>query len=320
MAKRRVAIIGLLLCLCLCLLPCGVQAASTSDAGELIDPDRDCTLTILYSFAQNGLEHISVELYHVANASAEMQYHLTEMFSASGLVLNGIRTAGEWDVIRTSLESFVLANAINADLVATTDAEGLVHFASLTPGLYLAIPKSTAEELPCSFHPALIALPGLNGDGNWQYDISVAAKYTIPTEPEDEIPFRVLKLWKDGDDPTKRPVSIEVEIFRDGKAVEKVLLSEKNNWSYSWMAAADGADWMVVERNVPEGYTVTVEDRTTSFILTNRLSPDETPDDPPKTGDTPRILFYVVLMCISGAILIFLGLTGKKNRYEDERS
>lgn len=90
---------------------------------------------------------------------------------------------------------------------------------------------------------------------------------------------------------------------------------------------------MVVERNIPSGYAVTLEERTTTFILTNTLNPDDPPpddpppddpppdapppDDPPdspKTGDSPHILLYAVLMYVSGVALILLGITGKRKR------
>ena len=125
-----------------------------------------------------------------------------------------------------------------------------------------------------------------------------------------------------------RPQSIEVEIFRDGVSYQTVTLSEGNIWSYAWTAENDGADWMVVERNLPVGYTVSVEAQGATFILTNTRLPDvppvedppfdpDTPDvpspsDSPKTGDTPHILLYTVLMYVSGIILILLGITGKK--------
>lgn len=110
-------------------------------------------------------------------------------------------------------------------------------------------------------------------------------------------------------------------------------LSEDTHWSYTWTTKDDGANWMVVERNIPSGYAVTLEERTTTFILTNTLIDDPPPDDPPpdspppdevlpddplpespKTGDSPHILLYTVLMYVSGVVLILLGITGKKKR------
>ena len=121
----------------------------------------------------------------------------------------------------------------------------------------------------------------------------------------------MLKLWKDEGHENSRPESIEVEIFRNGESYEIVTLSQENNWTYRWTAPADGAQWMVVERNIPEGYTVTVESRSTTFILTNSIPKDPTPDTP-QTGDSTNILSAVVLLNLSGMGLILLGIFRKR--------
>jgi hypothetical protein len=69
----------------------------------------------------------------------------------------------------------------------------------------------------------------------------------------------------------------------------------------------------VVERNVPQGYTMTVEERQSTFVLTNTWNSTD-PNDPPKTGDTTNILLYVLIMAGAGSLLIILGITGKKLR------
>jgi hypothetical protein len=190
--------------------------------------------------------------------------------------------------------------------------------------------RASQDDLARSFHSALVALPGLDADGDWQYQISAAAKpETIPpSAPDEYISYKILKLWKGDEGLEERPNNIEVEIFCDGNLVETVILSEENHWSYSWRAKDDGANWTVVERNIPEGYTMTLEERGTDFVLTNALVPDvpdvpDAPDAPesppavpPKTGDTSNILLYAVLMFVSGAMLIILGITGNRNRYE----
>jgi hypothetical protein len=71
----------------------------------------------------------------------------------------------------------------------------------------------------------------------------------------------------------------------------------------------------VVERNVPQGYTMTVEERQSTFVLTNTWTPayPDDPGKPPHTGDTSNILPYVLLMIGAGSVLIILGVTGKKS-------
>lgn len=362
MAARRMGIIALLLCVCLCLMPIRALAVSTADALEPVSTERECSLTLSYTCNGMAFSGVTVKLYQIAELSAAVRYTLTDPFASSGLLLNGIQSVGEWDVVRTTLESYILANGIRENRSAVTDGRGQVSFENLNPGLYLAVVgRAVQDGLSCSFKSALVSLPGLDEDGRWKYQVTVASKSEVTPppgpgpgpdpdpKPEDKIQWKVLKLWKGDSGRSDRPQHIEVEIFRDGISYQTVILSEENNWSYSWTAKDDGADWMVVERNVPAGYTVMVEERAAAFVLTNTYLPDVPPEEPPspdvppteeppqeppqeedfpeeeppkeppsgsapKTGDTPHILLYTALMYVSGIVLILLGITGKRKR------
>lgn len=315
MAKRRVAVIVFLLCLCLSWLPCYAQAASTADAKEPISPDKDCSLTIAYRYDEQSFSNHPVRLYKIADVSADFQYTLTAPFANSGLILNGVRSVSEWNVIRSTLETHILTYDVDADLTGVTDQDGQVCFQALKPGLYLAITEQVIQhDWIYAFDSALVALPGLSADGLWQYEVAVTSKSKAipPAETDEDVEFKVLKLWKGDNGRSDRPQSIEVEIFRDGVSYQTVILSEENHWTFSWFAKDDGASWKVVERNVPTGYTMMVEERETSFVLTNTRPPDK--PDIPQTGDTTNIMLYFVLMNVSGIMLIILGIAGKRKR------
>ena len=321
MAERRLGIIALLLCACLCVMPYTAWAASTTDAREPVAVDRECTLTIAYSHDGTAFPDQRVQLYHIADVSADFQYTLTAAFAETGLILNGIQTNGEWKVIRTTLESYIVATKVAPSQTTATDESGKAAFSKLTPGLYLvSAVRVTRENTEYFFDSALIAVPGLGEDGLWQYDVAVSAKSEIlpPTEPDEEIQLKVLKLWKGDEGRPSRPKSIEVEIFRDGTSYGIVKLSEENNWSYSWSAKADGATWTVVERNVPDGYTMTVGERETTFIITNTYQ-DLPKPPPPQTGDTANTLLYTILMYVSGTMLILLGVARKRRRHDETK-
>ena len=318
MAKRRMGIIAFMLCVCLFLMPCQAQAASTTDAKEPISTEQDCSLDISYCSGGIAFSELPVRLYKIADVSADFQYTLTSSFEKSNLILNGIQTVGEWNVIRSTLETHILANDVAADINGITDAEGKASFGALKPGLYLAITdRVTQDNMTYAFDSALIALPGLDTDGLWQYQVEVTSKSQIipPSEDDEEIEYKVLKLWKGDNGTSARPTTIEVEIFRNGASYQTVTLSEDSHWTYIWSAKDDGSDWKVVERNIPTGYTMTIEERETSFTLTNTYNRD-VPDnpDPPQTGDTSNIMLWFILMIISGSMLIILGITGKRNR------
>lgn len=319
MINRKIGITVLLLYICFHLMLYPVMAASTSDAVEPIIPENECALTISYCYAETAFSGVEVKLYRVAEVSADFRYTLTQHFAASGLILDGIRTTGEWNVVRSTLETHILANNIAPEFTSVTNEDGLVSFEALRTGMYLAITGRTEQDdLRCQFDSALIALPGLGSDGRWQYQVSVNAKGEIlpPIDPDEEVEFKVLKLWRGDENRDSRPQSVEVEIFRDGISYKTVILSEENHWTYSWSAKDDGSQWTVVERNVPQGYTMTVEERQATFVLTNTWSPTypDDPSRPPQTGDTTNILLYVLLLLASGSMLTILGVTGKKSR------
>lgn len=319
MAGRKLRAIVLLFCFCLCALHCPALAASTTDAQTPIDIQKDCTLTIAYTYDGTAFPGQTVKLYKVADVSADFQYSLTSAFATSDLILNGIQTNGEWDTVRTTLDAYILANNTEPDKTVVTDEVGKANFDALKPGLYFASAVHIQQDdLRCFFTPALIALPGLDIDGYWQYQVAVSAKPGTlpPIEPGKKTELKVLKLWKGDEGQTDRPNSIEVEIFRNGISYETVVLSEENHWSYSWTVDADGATWKASEKNTPSGYTMTVAEKENAFIITNtRLEPIITP--PPLTGDTFNVLPYAVAMFLSGSMMILLGIIGKRKRYAE---
>ena len=298
MAKRRMGIIAFLFCVSLFLIPCNARAVSTLDAAEPIVPETDCSLTLSYVRDGTAFANVPVKLYKIADVSAQAQYTLTSSFLSSSLVLNGIQSVGEWDVLRSTLEAHILANAITPDFSAVTNQTGLVSWPSLETGLYfVSTVDAVQNNLQCCFESALIVLPGLNTNNLWQYQLTVSPKSEVlpPIGPDgpgtnQEVQFKILKLWKGDSGLATRPPSIEAEIFKNGTSYQIVTLSEENHWSYSWTVEDDGSNWIVAERNVPTGYSVTVEERRTTFILTNTYSKtpppgDDEPNDPPGKED-----------------------------------
>ena len=319
MRNRKIGIIVFLLCFCFHLMPYSVMAVSTSDAVEPIIPEKECSLTISYCYGETAFSGVEVKLYRIAEVSADFKYTLTQPFKASGLILDGIRTAGEWNVVRSTLEAHILAYNISPEVTAVTNEAGQASFDDLQTGMYLAIVSQVEQDdLHYRFDSALIALPGLGSDGRPQYQVSVNAKGEVlpPVDPDENVELKVLKLWRGDENRNVRPESIEVEIFCNGISYETVILSEENHWAYTWFAKDDGSTWTVIERNVPQGYTMTVEERQSTFVLTNTWTPTypDDPGKPPQTGDTSNIMLYVLLMIGSGSMLIILGITGKKSR------
>ena len=315
MMNKKIGIIAL--ALCFCLLPFGAHAASSANAMEPIVPDRTCSLTVSCCYGEMAFQDVEVKLYRIAEVSADSQYTLTQSFASSGLDLNGVQGSSQWNVIRTTLEAHILSCNVAPDAILKTDQHGQVHFDALSTGMYLAvIDQVTQDDWDCCFDSAMVSLPGLGQDGRWQYVVTVNAKAEMlpSVKPDGDLQLKALKLWKGDEGRTDRPASVEIEIFRDGNSYQRVVLSEENHWSYTWQIKDDGSRWSVVERNIPDGYMVTVEEREAAFVLTNTRTstPPDAPVIPPKTGDSANIMLYVLLMTVSGAMLILLGVARKR--------
>lgn len=309
---KKTAVLCVLLCFCVCFVPCGVYAASTADANALIDTSHECSLTLEYNRPDAVLGGFAAELYLVADVSADMCYTLTDAFASTRLAVNGITSSDEWKTVRTTLESFVAAYKPEPAQSVNADENGSVVFTGLNPGLYFVMPVSPDDNgIVYFFDSLIVSVPGLDDGGDWIYDVTVSPKASAVAWGAHE-EYKVVKLWRDSGDMQTRPAEITVDIMRGGNVVKTVVLSAENNWSYSWSTANKGDVWQVCEKDVPDGYVMTVEKHSTVFSIIN-AEPDA--PSPPPTGDTFDVGFYIALMCVSGLVLmLFSALPKHKGR------
>ena len=152
------------------------------------------------------------------------------------------------------------------------------------------------------------------------------------------------------DDGGEAPVSVTVELLRNNRVHEEVTLDEDNDWSHTWTHLNDRYNWKVREADVPDGFTAEISHRGTTWTITNDdlpedpetppeepdepdepdtpedpVTPDEpdvpdtpdTPDEPntpneptlPQTGQNWRLVW---ILAITGAVLVLVGILGKK--------
>lgn len=95
----------------------------------------------------------------------------------------------------------------------------------------------------------------------------------------------VRKVWDDNGDPS-RPQSVTVHLLRDGEKFATQVLSERNQWTYTWDLLDDlnedyeGYTW-TVEEEVPTGYTSKITRDGNTFTITNSNDYEPEPDVPP---------------------------------------
>ncbi len=282
--------------------------AATSDANEAVVLDQPCSLEVVYKTNEVAFSGLNVTIWQVAVLHEDFTYTAHEDFAPYAIDLASLKTTSEFDRAATTLYGCAVADGIGG-LTTRTDAEGKAVFTGLSCGLYLVAPIRIDNTY---FSAMLVAVPGIDAEGSWVYDVtSIPKSETKPTDPTDptdppdtnDVKYQVNKLWKDQGYEAERPQSVTVQIYRDGVFVEEIILSDENDWTYQWTAADDGSFWTVVERDVPEGYTMTVTEKAFSFIIENRRPSDQ---HAPQTGDNSNITLYLALMALSLTGLVTL--------------
>jgi LPXTG-motif cell wall-anchored protein len=103
--------------------------------------------------------------------------------------------------------------------------------------------------------------------------------------------MQVAKIWLDTGFENNRPNQIEAQLLRNGEVYDTQTLTKDNNWRYTWYDLDGQYIWKVLEKEVPKGYTLSLETEGYRAIMTNKIVPEnssssdntsstETPEDP----------------------------------------
>lgn len=292
MRKSSNRILSCVLCLicALALFPTWAFAAGP------VDTEKSVTLAIDYRHDGSPVSDAHFDLYRVANIDAYAAFTPTDDFVNAKVDL-GDRSEEAWRALAETLSAYVAGNGLASLDSGETNAAGALTFPNqasrLMPGLYLVVGQKLVQNgYTYTTEPFLICLPNLNPETDaWEYAVTAQPKHTRtenPPSPQDETTSRkVTKVWE-GDVSQDRPEAIAIRLLKDGAVYDAVTLSEENDWSYSWenLPKYDENDsliaWSVME-DVPDGYTVRVEEDGAIFFVTNSHSPNESPDKTKRT-------------------------------------
>lgn len=326
MKNYMLRFVGVLLCLAMFLQPlCSFAAENNSS------PKGSLTLT----YAKDGVtfSELEIKIYRIAQRKNDGSFEKVSPYDKYPVRVTNVSSQVEWNEIAETLQGYVEADQIQPYMSKETDETGKVVFEGLEVGLYLVSGISVeTSDATYNFHDFVIYLPKIE-DGSYQYDVSAKPK-SSKTEPiKKETAYKVLKLWKDEEKEQDRPEEITVDILKEGVLAETVVLNSANNWMYTFSSLDTKDVWSVVERNVPEGYAVKVTQKDTTFILINTWEepdveepdveepdmqgpdveePDveepQKPTDKPQTGDIAPLRLWMTTFCLSGLVLIVLGV------------
>ncbi len=284
-------------------------------AASAVDISKPCSLTV--SFAPNGerAQNVRFNLYHIANYNKNGIFVLTEKYKSLPIDVQKTSTDHLRKLI-TTIDGYIAANKISADKSGVTDENGVASFANLKAGMYIVrgekFSSSSGTYKPATF---MVTLPSENSKGNLNYNVTSEPKWE--SESVGYVNLEVLKLWDDDSNPN-RAKSVTVELYVDGILFDTVVLDGASNWRYRWYNLPANHEFLVREKNVPAGYSVTVEKQGNRFVITNSKTDNvDSPSDGTTSDDTKLpvtgVLWWPVpvLICL-GLVLLILGFSRRR--------
>ncbi|MBE6037805.1 MAG: Cna B-type domain-containing protein [Anaerofustis stercorihominis] len=116
----------------------------------------------------------------------------------------------------------------------------------------------------------------------------------------------VKKVWDD-DNSKDRPESVKVNLLGDGEVVETVVLSDENDWTYTWETLDDRYTWSV-EEVVPKDYSVSYRVNGEVVTITNTTT----------LIFTGQVDWPVYVLGTLGVMMMFLGIIIMRKKKENE--
>lgn len=164
-------------------------------------------------------------------------------------------TDQDWLDEAKTLSDWIVDKKETFEPAGVTTWNGTFSFSGLSNGLYLLrsddrqkIDNGGDESNDSTYYspvPMFIQVLNENVTG-----ISVKAK------EENVRSFRVTKVWANDSDKTAlRPAQITIERLYGGEKYDEQVLSDDNNWTYSWEAAEDQLEKEWTVREVPDDST-----------------------------------------------------------------
>ncbi len=203
----------------------------------------------------------SFSLYRIADIN-QNGYSFTEEMSGYQVELTSEAAAD-------TLSAYIQRDNLTPLRTAVSGDERKVVFDSLTDGVYLIVGERLSKDKKVyAIKPALISVPRYIGSQE-QRSVTVDCKYEVHDAGKKYIDISVIKVWK-SDEGQSRPRSVTVQLLRDGFVYDIAILNSSNSWKYAWKNLSVAYEWKVVEKEVPSGYKVKIEnDGAVSFTITN---------------------------------------------------
>ena len=296
--------------ICFALLPFSAYAVSVDIAGSI-------TINALDSETRVPIKDAKFRIYHIADASVSgetIRFKYTKDFENNGMKLNNLSD------VYLSMHLMAYAQKNNLKYTEkTVDDSGRVVFSDLKCGSYLIVPVET-ENGYLNSSPFIVSIPLKDEiSKQWIYNVSAAPKFE--TDDKEDMETTSISVRKEWSGNAEHPKNVTVTLYKDGIAVETVILSQANNWYYRWDNLDKKHSWSVIETDVPDGYKVSYSFSQMTIIITNTFEKSEgettkpstdSPNEETTTGSdklvqTGQLNWPVPVLAIAGLLLFSLG-------------
>lgn len=295
--SRLLALVLLTALCCLLLAPCAL-------AFERVDLTHPLSFAIQADDNEDDahLPGVTFELYQVADMDADARFALRSPYSTLNIDINAMKNAADWAAASEAMKA--LSATETPAFTGTTDENGRVAFDGLTPGLYLVSGAPVViGGWAYSFQSFLTSVPTRDVDDAWQY--SVLSTIKLERSPA-LIDLECVKVWDDDNRGSTRPTQIEVHLLQDGVQIDKVFLSNDNNWHHIFKdLPADHVYTLneVIGENVYYEAEYSVVNGV--YVITNHRTVTPTPT--PSIPSTGQLWWPVPLLAGAGMILFVSG-------------
>ena len=262
---------------------------------------------------------MEVSLYRVGEFTEQGTFTLTKQYQSYSVSLDHSSSEG-WQATANTLAQYIERDGIHADVEGVSSSNHTIAFNDLSCGLYLMIgsEKEVNDNGNVEVYTpqvSFISLPDVSTDD--PYHITTVMKY----EKNDSTytSLHVLKVWKQDTDNT-RPASIQVDLLQkdtEGNTIvyDQQILSDDNQWSYTWNDLSSKYTWNVVETTVPEGYTESSIKEGNTVVLTNTLTTPVIEEKPKPSNQLPltsQLQWPIPVLVIAGIMFLIIGKACKK--------
>ena len=268
----------------LLLLSCVITVSA-----EDFDPERtgSISVTLLEQFEKTPIVGAELSVYCIAtvgiNTDGLLNYIYLEGYDEIGIDLE------DPDFV-AKMDAFLSQNDMPA-IKLYTDAQGTAVCTEIPLGLYF-IRQTGAVAGYALCTPFLVTVPMVEEAG-YVYDVNASPK----TEVAKLTTITIKKVWNT-DASAAATDSVTIHLLRDDQIIATAVLNKENNWQVTYTDMPESDAYSIEEVDVPEGFTVTYDQRGYVFTATNTAS----------LIQTGQLIWPIPVLAISGMLMIGVGV------------